>query len=85
MVNAGTFFLGADVVSFQLAFVNVNFTEKTSVSDAAQALVFVLYFIDDAVSLVLAQTNWADWLNPSNWDTVSNFSIKDGSDRKSVV
>ena len=71
--------LTTDIVSFQSALINVGLAEDSGESDTAQALVFVLHFINDAISLVLAETNWADWCNPSFWNTVSDGFIKVGS------
>ena len=77
MINAGTASTG--LVALQSAFVNVNLAEETSVAGAAQALVLVLDLVNDAVGLVLAQTDWAHWWGPALWHAVADGGVEEGA------
>ena len=67
------------LVALQSTFVNVDLAEETSVAGAAQALVFVLDLVNDAVGLVLAQVNWAHWWSPALWHAVTDGGVKEGA------
>ena len=50
-------FTCAGLVAFQKTLVNVDLTKEACVASAANALVFVLDLVNNAVGIVLAQTD----------------------------